>query len=67
MLAFMIFVNESERKIPIQYSHKYDLKKKEEVPFLPIKVNTAGVMPVIFASAIVAAPATIAAFFPDQE
>jgi preprotein translocase subunit SecY len=63
----MIFMNESVRKIPIQYSHKYNLNKKEEVPFLPIKINTAGVMPVIFASALITAPATIAAFFPDQE
>ncbi len=67
LLAFMTFINESVRKVPIQYAHKYDLNKKEEVPYLPIKVNTAGVIPVIFASALITAPATIAAFFPDRE
>lgn len=67
VIAVMIFFGESERRIPIQYAHKHEFNKKEEVPYLPIKVNTAGVIPVIFASAMVTAPVTIAAFFPDQE
>lgn len=67
VIGAMVFVGESERRIPIQYAHKHEFNKQEEVPYLPIKINTAGVIPVIFASAMVTAPVTVAAFFPDQE
>ena len=67
ILALMVFIDESERKIPIQYSASYDIKRKEEVAFLPLKVNIGGVIPIIFASSIINAPRTIALFFPNAE
>ena len=67
ILAFLVFIDESERKIPIQYSASYDIKRKEEVSFLPLKVNIGGVIPIIFSLAIINAPRTVASFFPNDE
>ena len=57
----IIFVQESERRIPIQYANKstsaYD---KSAQSFMPIKINTAGVIPVIFASSLLAIPGILA-------
>ena len=66
VIAFMIFIDQSERKIPIQYSQSYDIKRKEEVSFLPLKVNISGVIPIIFASSMILAPSAVAMFFPTQ-
>ena len=66
LIAFMVFVDQSERKIPVQYSQSYDIKRKEEVSYLPLKVNIAGVIPIIFASSMVLAPASVASFFPEK-
>ncbi|GAA0325753.1 preprotein translocase subunit SecY [Oceanobacillus sp. FSL W7-1293] len=61
----IIFVNEALRKIPVQYAKK--LVNRTPVggqsTHLPIKVNAAGVIPVIFAIAFMIAPTTIAGFF----
>ncbi|MFD1067342.1 preprotein translocase subunit SecY [Oceanobacillus locisalsi] len=61
----IIFVNEALRKIPVQYAKK--LVNRNPVggqsTHLPIKVNAAGVIPVIFAIAFMVAPTTIAGFF----
>lgn len=57
----MIFVQESERRIPIQYANKstsaYNASTQS---FMPIKINTAGVVPVIFASSLLAIPGILA-------
>ena len=57
----IIFVQESERRIPIQYANKstsaYGASAQS---FMPIKINTAGVIPVIFASSLLAIPGIIA-------
>ncbi len=57
----IIFIQESERRIPIQYANKstsaYD---KSAQSFMPIKINTAGVIPVIFASSLLAIPGILA-------
>lgn len=60
----VIFVERAERKIPIQYANKSTIYSNQS--FMPIKVNTAGVMPVIFASTLLAIPATIAQFLGDK-
>ena len=60
ILVGIIFVDEAERRIPIQYSNKSSIYSNQS--FMPIKVNTASVMPVIFASSLLAIPATIAQF-----
>ena len=61
----VIYVNQALRKIPIQYAKK--LVNRSPVggqsTHLPIKVNAAGVIPVIFASAFMMAPTTIAGFY----
>lgn len=59
IIVGVIFVELAERKIPIQYANKSTSAYGNQ-SFMPIKVNTAGVMPVIFASSLLAIPATIA-------
>lgn len=64
MVAFMVFITNSERRIPVQYAKKVVGRKMfgGQSSNLPIKLNMAGVMPIIFASSIVSIPATIGAF-----
>ncbi|WP_047983269.1 preprotein translocase subunit SecY [Ornithinibacillus californiensis] len=63
--AGVVFVQQALRKIPIQYAKK--LVNRSPVgghsTHLPLKVNAAGVIPVIFAIAFIMAPATVAGFF----
>ncbi|MEN2769094.1 preprotein translocase subunit SecY [Ornithinibacillus xuwenensis] len=65
IIVGIIFVNQALRKIPIQYAKK--LVNRSPVgghsAHLPIKVNAAGVIPVIFAVAFIMAPSTVASFF----
>lgn len=56
----MIFVQESERRIPIQYANKSTSAYGNAQSFMPIKINTAGVVPVIFASSLLSIPGIIA-------
>ncbi len=59
--VFVIWVTGSERRIPIQYSKQVKGRKMYggQSTTLPIKLNMAGVMPIIFASSIISLPATI--------
>lgn len=57
----VIFVESASRKIPIQYANK-STSVRGNNSYMPIKLNTANVIPVIFASSLVAVPATIAQF-----
>ena len=52
----MIFVQESERRIPIQYANKSTSAYGNAQSFMPIKINSAGVIPVIFASSLLTIP-----------
>ena len=56
----MIFVQESERRIPIQYANKSTSAYGASQSFMPIKINTAGVIPVIFASSLLSIPSILA-------
>ena len=60
----IVFMNDSERRIPVQYAKKVVGRKVYggQSTFLPIKVTMSGVMPVIFASAILSIPSTIRLF-----
>lgn len=59
----IVFVTEGERRIPINYATRYSESSiKPDKSFMPLKVNGAGVMPVIFASSVVSLPAAIASF-----
>lgn len=57
----VIFVQEAERKVQIQYANKSTVVSGNR-SYMPIKINSAGVIPVIFASSLLAIPATIAQF-----
>ena len=56
----MIFVQESERRIPIQYANKSTSAYGNAQSFMPIRINSAGVIPVIFASSLLSIPGIIA-------
>lgn len=64
ILAFVVFIELSVRKIPVQHSGKSggQTSSMAKASFLPIKLNSAGVIPVIFASSIMMAPSVIASF-----
>ena len=64
VIAFIIFMETSQRRIPVQYAKRVVGRKMYggQSTHLPLKVNTAGVIPPIFASSIIMFPATIANF-----
>ena len=64
IVSFVTFIELSKRKIPVQHSGKGggQTQSMARASFLPIKINSAGVIPVIFASSILMAPSVIVAF-----
>ena len=64
-VVFVILLNGAERRIPVQYSKKMQGRRMigGQSSYIPLKVNTAGVIPVIFASSIMSMPVMIAQFF----
>ncbi len=66
IIGVIIYVERSYRKLPVQYAKRVVGNKMYggQSSFLPLKVNTAGVIPAIFASSIIMFPATIAQFSP---
>ena len=64
IIVLIVFVNDSERRIPVQYAKRVVGRKMYggQSTHLPMKVNMSGVMPIIFAQSIASVPATIAAF-----
>ena len=67
--AFIVFMNESERRIPIQYAKRVVGRKQYggQKTHIPIKVCMSGVMPIIFAMSFMSLPATIQLFNPVDE
>lgn len=67
VIPCIVFIERGQRRIPIQYSKRVVGRKMMggQSTYLPFKVNGAGVIPIIFASAILYIPAQIAAFFSD--
>ena len=65
MVVFVIVLQDGERRIPVQYSQKMQGRRMVggRSSSIPLKVNTAGVIPVIFASSIMSFPVVIAQFF----
>ena len=65
MVVFVIVLHDAERRIPVQYSKKMVGRKMVggQASNIPLKINTAGVMPVIFASSIMSFPVVISQFF----
>ncbi len=69
MVVFIVFMTDSERRIPINYAKKTVGRKMYggQSSNLPIKLNMTGVMPIIFASSIISIPATIGVFVRAKE
>ena len=63
----VIYVQQANRKIPIQYAKGSGAQRGAQQSHLPLKVNSAGVIPVIFAVAFLVTPRTIATFFEDNK
>ncbi|MBQ4564156.1 MAG: preprotein translocase subunit SecY [Lachnospiraceae bacterium] len=65
MVAFVVLLSDGTRKIPVQYAKRVQGRKTVggQTSNIPLKVNTAGVIPVIFASSLMSFPAVIAQFF----
>ena len=69
MIGFIVFMNESERRIPIQYAKRVVGRKQYggQNTHIPIKIAMSGVMPIIFAMAIMSLPSTLRMFInPDN-
>jgi len=66
VIVFIIIIQQGERKVPIQYAKQIRGRRVYggRGTYIPIKVNQSGVIPVIFASSLLAFPATIAQFVP---
>jgi preprotein translocase subunit SecY len=69
VIPFIIYIERGQRRIPVQYAKRVVGRRVMggQSTYLPIKVNTAGVIPIIFASAILYFPAQIAVFFPSVD
>ena len=64
MIVFVIMISQGIRKIPVQYAKRVVGSKAYggHTSYIPLKVNTAGVIPIIFASSVLMFPVTIAQF-----
>ena len=68
LIVGVVFVDLGERRIPIQYAKRMVGRRMYggQSTHIPLKVNASGVLPLIFASAIMQFPSTILAFFPNS-
>jgi preprotein translocase subunit SecY len=68
VVAFICWVERAQRRIPVQYTRRAEGRKSYagKTSYLPLKVNTAGVIPPIFASSMLIFPSQIISFFPDS-
>ena len=66
IIPVIVYIERGQRRIPVQYAKRVVGRQMMggQTTYLPIKVNTAGVVPIIFASALLYLPAQIAVFFP---
>src|SRR5437667_12178864 len=69
VIVAVVFIQEGQRRIPIQYA-KRQIGRRQTTggsTYMPLRVNMAGVIPVIFAAAVLAFPPTVAQFFPSTQ
>jgi len=68
VVGFIIFVEQGQRRIPVQYAKRVVGRRMYggQSTHLPLKINTSGVIPPIFASSIIMFPATLARFLGDK-
>lgn len=62
----VVFIEKSERRVPVQYSNRTSTAYGAKQTYIPFKLNSAGVMPVIFASSLISIPSLIAAFIKND-
>ncbi|PKW53584.1 preprotein translocase subunit SecY [Staphylococcus pseudintermedius] len=68
LIVGAVYVLQAIRKIPIQYAKKQShMRLGSQATYLPLKVNSAGVIPVIFSMAFFLLPRTLSLFFPDAD
>ncbi len=69
IVVAVVFMQEGQRRIPIQYAKRMVGRRETAggTTYMPLRVNMAGVIPVIFAAAIMAFPPTIGQFFPQTQ
>ncbi len=69
IVAAVVLVTQGTRRIPVQYAKRVVGRKVYGgvTQYIPLRVNTAGVMPIIFAQSIMFIPSTILTFFPESE
>ncbi|MCA9727369.1 MAG: preprotein translocase subunit SecY [Candidatus Eisenbacteria bacterium] len=67
--AFVVWVNNAQRRVPVQYARRVVGRKMYggQTTHLPLRVITAGVIPIIFAQSIIIFPSTLGSFFPDVD
>ena len=69
VVAFIVYMERAQRRIPVQYAKRVMGRRVYggQSTYLPLRVNTGGVIPVIFASSVVMVPSTLASFFPQSQ
>ena len=69
IIAFVVIITQGQRKIPVQYAKRVVGRKVYGGvnTQLPLRINTAGVMPIIFAQAIMFVPQTLFSLFPESD
>ncbi len=69
IIAFVVLLTQGTRKIPVQYAKRVIGRKVYggQSTHIPLRVNTAGVMPIIFAQSLMFIPSTVATFFSNSE
>jgi preprotein translocase subunit SecY len=69
VIVAVVFIQEGQRRIPIQYARRMVGRQQTGggSTYMPLRVNMAGVIPVIFAAAVMALPPTVASFFPRTQ
>jgi preprotein translocase subunit SecY len=69
VIVAVVFVQEGQRRIPIQYAKRMVGRRQTQggATYMPLRVNMAGVIPVIFAAALLALPQTVSSFAPSSQ
>src|SRR5262249_56653512 len=68
MIGFVVFIEQAQRRIPVQYARRMTGRRVYGggTTYIPVKVNQAGVVPVIFASSLLEMPQLAVSLFGDQ-
>lgn len=69
IIVAVVFIQEGQRRIPIQYARRMVGRRQTGggATYMPLRVNMAGVIPIIFAAAVMAFPPTIGQYFPQTQ